>query len=305
MSALVTIIIPTIGRPDYIRHTLAAVLGQDYSNLEILISDNSPSVPTASLLPQKLDPRINIISHAARLEFSEHMNLCLSAASGEYLMILSDDDLIGASYVSEMMSLFHDPQVKVAIGTQEIIGESDFSIKESQLSESQVVAGNSYVNSIMAGHVKSPVLTYFSLFARRQDILDAGGFNNYPDGSNADNYLFYSLAMSGLVGISSAWMGYRVYQASSGLSTAFVKLYRSTSMYDKDVSAMLYKRSNMSFLAQVKLRVMFKLSSRNMLLTRLRSIYKSKMSLQEYALYNLKVLFVFSFSNPFSGLFSG
>lgn len=304
MSALVTIVIPTIGRPDYIKHTLAAVCAQDYRNLEILISDNFPAVSTASLLPEALDPRIRIIVRASRLEFSEHMNLCLSEASGEYLMILSDDDLIGANYISEMMSLFRDPQVKVAVGTQEVICDSDFSIKESRFPEAQVVAGNAYINNVMTGRVSSPVLTYFSLFAKRQDILDAGGFNNYPDGSNADNYLFYSLAMSGAVGISSVWMGYRVYQASFGLSTAFSKLYRSTWMYDRDISAILCKNSNMSFLEKVKLRVLFKLSSRTMLLNRLRSIYKSKMSLREYFIYNLKILFVFSCSNPFSGFFS-
>ena len=47
---LVTILIPTYNRPQYLKFALESVLNQTYQNLEIVISDNSPNDETESML---------------------------------------------------------------------------------------------------------------------------------------------------------------------------------------------------------------------------------------------------------------
>lgn len=292
MKKLVSVIVPTIGRPKFIKNAIDSIIAQDYENLEILISDNCPAVPTSEYLGQELDPRIKIITRAVRIESSEHMNICLAAASGEYVMILSDDDIIGKNYVSSMMSLFEANNVIVALGTQESITENDALVKESlQLPEFEIVDGRIYIDEVLSGRKKSPVLTYFSLFARRSDVIQTGGFQHYPDGSHADNCLFYSLAINGSVGISNAWMGYRVYPTSSGLSTPFQKLYLATYMYDKSMCSMVFKNKKISLWNKLRLRILFKLSGRDLLNSRLKNIYKPKISTSKYIFYRFMVFF--------------
>ena len=77
---LVTVIVPTIGRPDYIIDTLRSLLLQSYSPLRILISDNAPAAATAQLLEQAgiSDVRLRIVTRAQRLDFSTHMNVCIA-----------------------------------------------------------------------------------------------------------------------------------------------------------------------------------------------------------------------------------
>lgn len=302
MSALVTIVVPTIGRPKYIGRTLDSILSQNYENLEILISDNCPNIPSSTVLKEYSDPRIKIVSQSHRLGFSEHMNACLAASSGDYLMILSDDDIIGSNYVSEMVSVFQNNGVTVAVGTQETIGEEDFFVRDIERPGRQIVNGEVYIYNSMSGKINVPVLTYFSLFARRKDIVEIG-FSDYPDGSNADNFLFFSLALKGSVGVSGAWMGYRVYNASSGLSTSFLNLYTATWLYDQNIASMIYARKEISILRRMKLRAIFKLSSRNMLLVRLSRIYKGNMALFYYWFCRFKILFLFSISNLFFDFF--
>lgn len=302
MSALVTIVVPTIGRPKYIGRTLDSILSQNYENLEILISDNYPSISSSVTLKGYLDPRIKIISQSRRLGFSEHMNVCLAASSGDYLMILSDDDIISSNYVSEMVGILQGDGVTVAVGTQEAIGENDFFIRDIENPDSRVISGDAYIYNMLSGKLDISVLTYFSLFARRKDIVKIG-FKDYPDGSNADNFLFFSLALKGSVGVSGVWMGYRVYNASSGLSTPFSNLYTATWLYDQSIASMIYSRNRISVLRRLKLRAIFKWSSRSMLLARLSKIYKGNMPFAYYLFCRFKILFLFSISNIFFGFF--
>ena len=123
MNPLVTIIIPTIGRPQYLEKTVRSVLAQDYSEIEILISDNAPEVSSQDILGECVDEKIRFIRRDKRLPFGEHMNMCFHDAQGFFVMILSDDDLLSPTYISNMVRLFEKEGVTVAVGAQVALGE--------------------------------------------------------------------------------------------------------------------------------------------------------------------------------------
>jgi glycosyltransferase involved in cell wall biosynthesis len=307
MSKLVSVLVPTIGRPQYIKNTITSILNQDYNEIEVLISDNLPAISTKSILGDKIDPRIKIIERDRRYGFSEHMNLCINDASGYYVMILSDDDLICSNYISSMIGLFDDNEgVMVGLGLQNIIGEDNTSLDVSEMNDNvfNLFDGTEYSLNCFRGKLHLPIYTYISLFARKMDMLAAGGFQAYPDGSNADNYLFYSLALQGKVGISNCLMGYRVYPSSSGLSTAFEKLYLATWLYDRDVSSLFWNQARTTFLNKCYLRLWVKLSSTRMLKCRLFSIYKNSFGRFSIAINLLRVIFCFFPRNIFFGFWN-
>ena len=304
MNKLVTVIVPTIGRPNYIKSTIDSILMQDYREIEVLVSDNFPEVSTRLILGKSLDSRIRIIERERRHEFSEHMNLCIHDARGWYVMILSDDDLISPDYVSSMVGLFSESEdVKVGLGRQKVLSEIDVNLNAVERGfESTLLDGVGFTLDHFLGKQHFPICTYLSLFAKKRDVLAAGGFHAYPDGSNADNFLFYSLALKGKVGVSNGLMGYRVYLSSSGLSTPFEKLYLATLEYDKDISRLVWGLVNLSFPNKLHLRLLIKISSSRMMKYRLLTIYKTKIGGLLTAIKLTKVLVNFLPRNIFYGV---
>jgi len=296
---LVTVIVPTIGRPQYIKDAVRSILEQDYQNIEILISDNYPEVATKSILGESIDSRIRFIERDRRYESSKHMNLCISDAHGYFVMILSDDDMLSPNYISTMVSLMGDG-VMVGLGAQVVLGETDKELSCCKLGENRMLDGFKYTIDHFQGACSFPVNTYFSLFARREDIVRVGGFKGYPDGSHADNYLFYSLALQGKIALSEqCLMGYRVYSGSCGLSCLFESLYLASEEYDKDMSSLVMSLKGHDLLSRCKLRLLIKKASMLMMLGRLRTIYKKNMTTAAITKEVMKVMFCFGLKNIF------
>jgi len=274
--------VPTIGRPEFIVDTIRSVLAQTYVNLDILISDNAPSHPTSTLLAAAGidDARIRVVQHKTRLDFSTHMNACISEARGTYLMIVSDDDQIVPDYVAGMVDLMEaDSQIKVCLGRQAQISENDRGLLHGSPDDHQslIIEGIEFLTGTLERKLNTGVLTYISMFVRRAEILATGGYKNYPDGSNADNFIVFSLAMSGKVALAPNLMFYRVYLASSGLRTSFPALLKATQDYTQDTWQVLRRTA----IPQVQRRNLAKLvqaANSRMLFNRIRDVYRHRLN---------------------------
>jgi len=283
LEALVTVIVPTIGRPEFIVDTLRSVLAQTYTRLQILISDNAPTEPTASLLAKAgiEDARIEVVQRTSRLDFSAHMNACIADARGTYLMILSDDDQITPGYVEEMvqvMQLRHE--VTVCLGRQVKITEHDQGVMPDRLSDMPVSIfdGLAYLRDSLSGYLQTGVLTHISMFVRKAEMLEVGGFSDYPDGLHADNFAIFKLALRGYVALASSILYYRVYIASVGLSTPYPTLLAATRSYSRDCARLL--RAELVVAERDKTLILQSLKSNNvrLLLSRIRYAYRHRLS---------------------------
>ena len=291
---VVTVIIPTIGRPDYIVDTVRSVLAQSYLHLQILISDNAPEVATKSLLRAASinDPRIEIIQHTKRLEFSDHMNKCIALSNGEYLMILSDDDQIAPSYVADMVAfMLSNNNIKICFGNQIRIDENClglFPVKYEQ-SPLKIFDGLDFLIGSLSGTLTTNIMTYVSMFVRRTDIIEVGGFRPYPDGSHADNFVVLSLALRGLVALGGGTMFYRVYLASFGLRTPFSALLSATNAYTNEALALTSKAPIKIYQRKI-LDNLIKRTNARMLLSRIRAVYRFRLSIFELLICLLRTL---------------
>ncbi len=280
---LVTVIVPTIGRPDYIIDTIRSILVQSYSNLQILISDNAPTTATAPLLAAAdiSDARFEFVTRPTRLGFSSHMNACIADARGMYIMILSDDDQITPGYVEEMVQVMHSrPEVSVCLGRQVKITENDRGVMPDSVSDTSqsIFDGLVYLRDSLSGYLQTGVLTHISMFVRKADMLQVGGFSDYPDGLHVDNFVIFNLAIRGQVALLNNLMYYRVYNASVGLSTPFPTLLAATQKYTRDCASLL--RAELVIAERDKISILLSLKSNNvwLLLSRIRHVYRHRLS---------------------------
>ncbi|NDD91844.1 glycosyltransferase family 2 protein, partial [bacterium] len=283
-TQLVTVIIPTIGRPAYIVNTLRSILSQSYRNLQIIISDNAPSDASEPLIASEGidDPRIEFIEHPQRLEFSAHMNACLSCALGTFVMIVSDDDQISPDYIREMVFLMNkEPKAKVALGRQERISENDVGVisRSINLMPQEIISGLTYLKDTLSGKLQSGVLTNISMFVRLDDIRAVHGFKDYPYGFHVDNLVVFKLALMGSVALSSNPMYYRVYLASSGLSAPFESLLQATYSFTHDCAKAVCGVASIAPRDKKLLLRSLRNNNTRLLLSRMRHVYAPRLSL--------------------------
>lgn len=88
---LVSVIIPVRNCRDYIHEALNSVLGQDYSNLEIIVIDDGSNDYQYSEL-ERLDRRITV-HRLSGMGVSHARNFAMGLAKGQYFAFLDADDI--------------------------------------------------------------------------------------------------------------------------------------------------------------------------------------------------------------------
>lgn len=120
MEELVSIIIPTYKRSDYLLQTIDSVLAQTYSPIEIIVVDDNGlgtkyQIETQEKLLNLIDDgKIIYIPHEKNKNGSAARNTGFRASKGKYINFLDDDD--------ELMPQKIEMQVKRLINTDDIVG---------------------------------------------------------------------------------------------------------------------------------------------------------------------------------------
>jgi len=115
-SPLVSVLIPTYNRPHFFEIALESVLAQTYKNLDIVICDNSTNEETAELMKRyEEDSRICYIRNKKARTKKANFAPFATAAHGEYLQWLMDDDVLETTKIEKMLTLFlENPGVTLA-----------------------------------------------------------------------------------------------------------------------------------------------------------------------------------------------
>lgn len=115
-EVLISVIIGMYKGEKYIKECIDSVINQDYSNLEIiLVDDGSPDKcgMIADTYAQT-DSRIKVI-HQKNAGVSASRNHALDIASGEYICIVDQDDVLFSDYVSYFYGLILNNDAQIAL----------------------------------------------------------------------------------------------------------------------------------------------------------------------------------------------
>ena len=92
-SRLVSVVMPAFNRAGLIADAIRSVLGQSYSNLELIICDDASDDDTVDVIRSFSDKRIRLVQHKSRSGAAAARNSCLSVATGDFVAYLDTDNL--------------------------------------------------------------------------------------------------------------------------------------------------------------------------------------------------------------------
>ena len=99
-NPLVSVVMATFNEPvEYIKASITSILGQTYSNLELIIADDSTNKETIAAIDhfRMKDNRVIIIRDEKRMGFVCALNKGLRLAKGEYIARMDGDDISDAN----------------------------------------------------------------------------------------------------------------------------------------------------------------------------------------------------------------
>ncbi|MBI3619778.1 glycosyltransferase family 2 protein [Candidatus Roizmanbacteria bacterium] len=101
-----SILIPSYNGEDTIGDALNSILAQDFTDYEIIISDDSSTDQTVKVLRSFKDKRIRLYTAKKNIGYPGNLNRCMKKARGKYIYLLGQDDLLGGAALQKTYDAF-------------------------------------------------------------------------------------------------------------------------------------------------------------------------------------------------------
>lgn len=190
----VSVCIPTYNRSSLLSLAVQSALQQTYQNIEIVISDNHSADNTAQVIRSINDRRVVYHKLAKTVRPIENHNHCVSVASGSFITLLADDDLLKPTYVEKLLNLI-SPQQHITIsrcGLEYVDQEGKFVKKWGNFPHEE--RARDFIYYRLLSQRPSGLSGY--LF-KKSDFEFVGGFEDmgFEGALYADDYLWFKLAL--------------------------------------------------------------------------------------------------------------
>ncbi len=179
-NPVVSICIPVYNGEKFIAATIQSALAQDFSDFELIVSDNASTDNTQAAVESLTDPRIRYCRSDINLGPVGNFNRCLDLASGRYIKILCADDLLYPTSLTRQVTVLandHDKKIALVSCRRDIIdGQGRVRMRPRNRNFSgQIPASEAIRRSVRSGT---------NIFGEPQAVLfrteqgrQAGGFN--------------------------------------------------------------------------------------------------------------------------------
>lgn len=115
---LVTVGMVTYNAAPYLRMAIESILGQTYTNFELIISDDESTDETWSIIQSYQDLRIKAFRNKNNIGEYPNRNKVLAKASGKYLIYIDGDDVLyphGLELMTRMLEAFPESAMALSL----------------------------------------------------------------------------------------------------------------------------------------------------------------------------------------------
>ena len=115
----VSVIVPVFNTEDFLKQCLDSLIGQTYSNYEIICVDDCSSDSSREILAEYREcfsDKINILLNERNIGQGRSRMRGLKLASGDYIMFVDSDDYVASDYIERFVSESADASFDLIVG---------------------------------------------------------------------------------------------------------------------------------------------------------------------------------------------
>lgn len=121
-SPLVSVVVPTFSRLEYLEEAIGTALAQTYEHIEVIVSDDGGQVEVEALVDSFDDPRLRYRKNETTLGQALNNRAAFSEAQGTYVANLHDDDRWSPNFLSTLVPhLENHSNVSVAFSDHYVV----------------------------------------------------------------------------------------------------------------------------------------------------------------------------------------
>ena len=101
-----SVLLPTREGGRYLANAVRSILSDPYEDMELVVSDNANTDETSEILASFAgDPRLKVVRTKELIPVHDNWNLTVKESSGDYILMLGDDDYLQPCYFTKMVKL--------------------------------------------------------------------------------------------------------------------------------------------------------------------------------------------------------
>jgi glycosyltransferase involved in cell wall biosynthesis len=174
----VSVVIPAYNRARLIRESVASILGQTLTDLELIVVDDGSTDGTGDIVRAMPDPRVRVLTHAVNRGMAAARNTGLDDARGVYVANLDSDDRAHPERLARQVAFLDAHPDHAMVGSWITYIEEDGSATDI-VKRRPVHAADVHVQLLFGGGMTAPTMTgraevlkefrYSETFTVRQD----------------------------------------------------------------------------------------------------------------------------------------
>jgi glycosyltransferase involved in cell wall biosynthesis len=207
---LVSVIVPTHKRLQFLKLTVRAILAQSYSALEVLVVADGDDKDVSGFLDSLRDPRVRYLACPPAGRPAVPRNFGFRHAQGEYIALCDDDDLWHPEKIRKQMDLMLKDRIGLTFTACSNIDDNGALINDHLLGDFGSVNRTKFILSLGGMIFNSSMLFTRSLLSK------SGPFDEAAELRTGEDYEFCSrmLMHSDAIGIREPLVGYRTHLGS-------------------------------------------------------------------------------------------
>lgn len=191
----VTIAIPVLNMEATLAATVESALNQRYENLEVIIVNNGSSDRSAQIAESYAasDRRCRVVHRSHTVSMAENYNSCIEQSSGQFINILSADDILDPDFITACMAMFAlDDSLGYVATSHSLIDEAgNIAQRPPFYDSSAIIRGTEETLVNLKGNHSAPSYMLY----RKTALAMCGGFTTqYPYTFDIDTKLKISMA---------------------------------------------------------------------------------------------------------------
>jgi glycosyltransferase involved in cell wall biosynthesis len=250
MKDAVSVLIPTLERPHFLRAAIRSVLDQDMDGIQVVVGDDGDL--GASVVAEVGDSRLRYVRNSERLGMAGNWNRLLELAETDFVMLLMDDDRLMPGFLTKCLAAFASNPDLGVVFTNHLFEEAG-----SLTERDSLIRGGRYDRFETEFAARTPVAVSAALLRMRaaREVMPL------PDTPAADLALFGRIAARGwpFYYIDEPLMIYRVHgsnlSATPEFRTASVPAWESLHFNDPEAERLRQDRLAEALMNRAALRL--------------------------------------------------
>ena len=203
MASGVSVVIPTRNRARYLPLAIESVLAQKPTPLELIVVDDGSTDDTEAVVARCGDRIVyQKICNGGRPAVPRNVGIAL--ARGELVAFQDSDDEWAPGKLERQLPFMVDESVVLSYGNARFMNSNGERSSETVIDETQARRGDVFADLLQTNFIST-----LTVVARRDALLEAGGFNEAPELRGVEDYeLWLRLSRAGTVEYVPGTLGY-------------------------------------------------------------------------------------------------